>query len=126
MKATTSVKALAALACVAALTLGASGAAQAHGDNIYWSIGVGSPGVQVGVASAPPMVMYPPVYMAPRPVVYMPPPPVVYGPPGWYGRPEHGWGRGYREYERRGGYGERYEHGREGRWEGRREGGHRD
>jgi len=111
MKANSSFKALGALACVAALTLGASGAAQAHGDNIYWSIGVASPGVQVGVASAPPVVAYPPVvYMPPpRPVVYMPPAPVYYGPPpGWRHHHHRGWDRGYA-------YG-----GREGRWEGRR------
>lgn len=114
MKTTSSIKALASMACVAALTLGASGAAQAHGDNLYWSVGVSSPGVQVGVSSAPPMVMYPPVYVAPRPVIYMQPAPVVYGPPGWSRGHGHGWGHGYREYGN-----ERFEHGREGRWEGR-------
>jgi len=110
MKAKSLLKPFAALAGAAALLLGA-GAAQAHGDNIYWSIGVGSPGVYVGAASAPPVVAYPPVvYMPPpRPVVYMPPVPVYYGPPGW--RHEHrGWDRGY-------GY---REHEREGHWEGRR------
>lgn len=119
MKAKTSVKALAALACAAALTLGASGAAHAHGDNIYWSIGVASPGVHVGVANAPPVVMHPPVvYMPPpRPVVYMPPAPVYYGPPpGWRHQHHHrGWERGpapgYRGHER-------FEHGHPG-------GGHR-
>ena len=122
MKTNFSLKTLAASACLAALALGASGAAQAHGDNIYWSIGMSSPGVQVGVASAPPMVMYPPtypvypVYVAPRPVVYMPPAPVYYGPPpGWRHHGHPGWGRGY---EGRGD--ERWEHEREGRWEGRR------
>jgi hypothetical protein len=114
MKAKSSLKALAAMVCTAALTLAASGTAQAHGDNIYWSIGMSSPGMQVGVSSAPPMVMYPPIYMAPRPVVYMPP--VVYGPPGW--RRHHGHHGGYQNYgyERHDGYGERgYEGHREGR-----------
>lgn len=119
MKTNFSLKTLAASACFAALALGASGAAQAHGDNIYWSIGMSSPGVQVGVSSAPPMVMYPPIYVAPRPVVYMQPAPVLYGPPGWrhrhHGHP--GWQRGY-GYEGRGGG--HWEHEREGRGEGRR------
>lgn len=107
MKAKSLLKPFAALAGAAALLLGA-GAAQAHGDNIYWSIGVGSPGVHVGVASAPPVVAYPPViYMPPRPVVYAP---VVYGPPPGWRHHHRGWerGHGYRE------------HGREGRWEGGR------
>lgn len=113
MKAIFSIRTLAVMAA-AALALGVSQAAQAHGDNIYWSIGMSSPGMQVGVSSAPPMVMYPPVYMAPRPVVYMPP--VVYGPPGW--RRRHGHHGGYQNYgyERHDGYGERgYEGHREGR-----------
>ena len=90
-------------ACTAALWLGA-GAAQAHGDSIYWSIGVGSPGVHVGVASAPPVLVRPPLVYAPPPVVYMPPPrpvmyappPVVYGPPPrWrHHHHHHGWGPG--------------------------------
>lgn len=116
MKAKSLLKPFAALAGAAALLLGA-GAAQAHGDNIYWSIGVGSPGVHVGAASAPPVVAYPPVvYMPPRPVMYAPPVPVVYGPPpGWHHH--HGWDRGYAYGGR--GY-ERFEHEREGRWEGGR------
>lgn len=114
MKAKSSLRALVATAWIAALTLGASGAAQAQGETIYWSIGMSSPGVQVGVASAPPMVMYPPVYMAPRPVLYMPPQPVYYAYPGWR-QYEHGRQRGY-EHERHGG-------GHEGRgYEGRGQG----
>lgn len=112
MKANSLLKPFAALAGAAALLLG-TGAAQAHGDNIYWSIGVGSPGVHVGVASAPPVVAYPPVvYMPPRPVIYAPVAPVMYGPPpGWRHHHHHrGWERGY-AYGGRGG---------EGRWEGGR------
>lgn len=87
-------QALAAVLGAAAL-LG-SGAAQAHGDNLYWSVGVSSPGVYVGVASAPPVVVRPPVYYAPPPVVYVPARPVMYGPPpGWghrhHRRPHPGW-----------------------------------
>lgn len=88
--------------------VGLAGAAHAH-ENVYWSIGIGSPGVSVGVSSAPPVAVYPPVYMspypvvvAPRPIYYAPPAPVYYGPPpGW--RHHHGHG-----------------HGGRGHWDGRR------
>lgn len=52
-------------------------------DNVYWSIGVDSPGVSVGVSNAPPVRYYhpAPVVVAPPPVVYAPPPPVVVYPP---------------------------------------------
>jgi hypothetical protein len=121
-----SVSSLATVACVAALTLGASGAAQAH-DDIFWSVGMSSPGVQIGMSNAPTVVVQPPVYVqqapvyVPRPVVYMPPQPVVYG---------YGYGyRNYREHEGYRGYGyrggergeyrheERFEHERGGRGE---------
>jgi hypothetical protein len=57
-----------------------TGAAHARGgDDVYWSIGVNSPGVAVGVSNAPPVVVhqsYPsytpyPVYQ-PRPVYQRP------------------------------------------------------
>jgi hypothetical protein len=116
---------LASVACVAALTLGASGAAQAQED-IFWSIGMSSPGVQIGMSNAPTVYVQPPVYVqqrpvyvVPRQVVYMAPQPVVYGYPG-YGY------RNYREHEGYRGHGyrgeERFEHERGGRLEGRGEG----
>ncbi|AVS62599.1 hypothetical protein C8241_13660 [Paracidovorax avenae] len=109
--------AIAAAAGVGLALLAASGAAQAR--DVYWSIGVNSPGVSVGVGAgpgviysppvtyvAPPPVYYSPpapVYYAPPPVAYMPPPrpvyyappppPVVYGGYGYYNRPPH-WHRG--------------------------------
>lgn len=57
-------------------------------DNVYWSIGVDSPGVQLGISNAPPVyVQRPlPVYVQPVPVVVYP----GYGP---------GYGHGSR-YER--------------------------
>jgi hypothetical protein len=119
MKAASSLRFFAALAAVAALALGASGAAQAQG--VYWSIGISSPGVDVTVSQpapvylAPPPVYYvqpqpiyiepEPVYVVPRPV-YMPPRQVVvaprwvevnYGAPQWRGGHHHG----HRGYERR-------------------------
>ena len=116
MNAKFSISSLAGVAVVAALTLGASGAAQAHGDDIFWSIGMSSPGMQIGVSNAPvivqPAVIYAPpaVVVAPRPVVYGAPMPVYYGYPQV--RRHRGWGHERREWEdrdddrgyRRGGY----------------------
>jgi hypothetical protein len=113
MKTKTSVR---TLACAAVLTLGAAGAAQAQ-DNVFWSVGMSAPGMQVGVSNAPVVVMRAPVYVQPRPVYYAPPVPVVYGYNGW-GHRYYGEHVGYRGYGWRGeerfehGH-ERYEHGRE-------------
>lgn len=86
-RATRALAVVAASAGVWALT-GAASVAQAR-DNVYWSIGVNSPGVSVGVTNTRPVAVYPaPVVVhAPPPVVYAPPPvyysppPVVYSPP---------------------------------------------
>ena len=57
---------------LAAGALGAVGVAQAR--DVYWSVGVGSPGVSVGVGNVPP--------------AYYGPAPVYYGPPGhWHKKP---------------------------------------
>lgn len=67
---------------------GAASLAQAR-DDVYWSIGVNSPGVSVGVTNTRPVAVYPapvivhsppPVVYGPPPVVYAPPP-VIYSPP---------------------------------------------
>jgi len=123
-----SVSTLASVACVAALTLGASGAAQAQ-DNVFWSIGMSSPGVRIGMSNAPTVVVRPPVYVqhapvyvqprqvyvVPRQVVYMPPQPVYYSYSGWgRGHNEHG---GYRGHGYRGE--QRFEHRGDGRPQGR-------
>lgn len=103
-----------AATAVAVVALVTAGAAQA--DDVFWSIGLSSPGVQLGVSNAQPVLIqqpmyvepYPvyvrprPVYIAPRPVIYVRPAPIYYGPPqyiqsGWE-RPGHGWrrhGRGH-------------------------------
>jgi len=87
--ATRSVWARAAAAVLGMAALGATGLAQA-GD-VYWSLGVSSPGIAVGVANAPPVYVQPaPVYVAPAPVyvqprpVYVRPAPVYYGAPAYY------------------------------------------
>ena len=113
---------LAGMALVAGL--GASGVAQARSD-VSWSVGIGAPGVSVGVANgygyvAPPVVYAPaPVYMPPPRVVYTPPPvvyvlravyyapPVVDAPP----RPDYGPGPYYRDYDRGHRHGHGYGHG---------------
>lgn len=132
MTLSSSLRVLLASAGVAVVTMAASGAAHAQ-NNVYWSLGMSAPGMQVGMANAPPIamypqqamypqVMYPPVYAAPRPYgYYAPPAPVYYAPPPvWqsrlgYGR-QVGYGYGYREQER-------FEHGRGG-WGGGHDGWH--
>lgn len=87
----------------------------AHARDVYFSVGVNSPGVSVGVSNLPPVRYYHPapvvvappvVYASPPPVVVYPsrsvrahppvvyaPPPVHYGPPpGHWHRPPHGKG----------------------------------
>lgn len=82
-------------------------------DNVYWSIGIQSPGVAVGVANAPPVVYGPPAYYyQPRPVVVYPRPVVVAPQPIYYyddHRPRH-WKKGHRHH--------RWHHGRgHDRWD---------
>lgn len=96
---------LAAMAGVAVALLAGAGTAQAR--DVYWSVGVNSPGVSVGVGNygqpvyvAPaPVYVPPPVYYAPppRPVYYAPPAPVYYAPPAYYGHRPH---RHHRNYYR--------------------------
>jgi hypothetical protein len=77
MKTRHSIHALAGAAVVTAFTLGASGAA--HADSVYWSVGLSSPGVQVGLSSPQPVYAPSPVYYTPQ-VVYAQPQ-VVYVQP---------------------------------------------
>ena len=106
-----SFKRFVSLGLLGAAALGASTAAQAR-DDIFWSVGVGGPGVSVGVsnarpyyAPAPVYVQPAPVYVAPRPVYVAPrpvyaapavvyaPAPVYYGPPGHRKHHKHKWER---------------------------------
>lgn len=113
---------VAALALLATLGLGASSAAHAGGD-VFWSIAMSQPGVQVGVSNAPPMPILVhesyPVYAPPPPPVYVPQPRVVYVPPPLpvYRTTYYGYGYGYGP-----GYGHAYgrEWGHRG-WEERHE-----
>jgi len=103
---------IAALALVAALGLGASGAAHAghDGGDVFWSIAMSQPGIHVGVSnmSAAPVVVYErphvharPVYVPPPRVVYLPPQPVYRVHPGYYGQ-GHAYGHWKDRHDRRG------------------------
>lgn len=67
-------------------------------DNVYWSVGVGAPGVSLNVGNAGPVYMpAQPVYFEPEPIYYRPSPvyvrpaPIYVQPlPVYYGRP-YGW-----------------------------------
>lgn len=70
---------------LAAGALGVAGMAQAR--DVYWSVGVGSPGISVGVGNVPPVYYAPqPVYVQPAPV-YVEPRPVYVAPPVYYAPP---------------------------------------
>ena len=110
IKANRSVALAGAAATLALAAMGFAGAAQAR-DNVSFSVGIGVPGVQVGVTNAYPVYQQPvyvqpaPVYYQPAPVYYRPrpvyvqPAPVYYAPqPVYYGRPH---GHGHRHH---GGY----------------------
>lgn len=117
---------------MALATLGMAGAAQAQ--NVFWSLGLSSPGVQLGVSSAPPVMVVQPsyqpvyqpvyetVYVAPRPVVYARPAPVYVAPPVYLQADWRypGYRRGWQRQERH------ENQGREGERWGRGEHGHRD
>ena len=111
MTKTRSIYAMAAAAGVALALLSGAGTAQAR--DVYWSVGVNSPGVALGVSNGgyPVYVAPAPVYYAPppppRPVYYTAPAPVYYAPPpGHYYREHrhhrhhHRGHRGHRDYDR--------------------------
>ena len=77
--------ALLASSAVSALALLVGTGAQAR--EVYWSVGVASPGVTLGVSNAPPVLQHRPV-VALLPQVYYSQPPVYYGqPPVYYSQP---------------------------------------
>jgi len=141
IKANRSVVVAGAAATLAIAAMGFAGAAQAR-DDVFWSVGVGTPGVSLNVGNAGPVYVQPaPVYYQPQPV-YVQPAPVYYQPqpvfvrpapmyvqpqPVYYGRP-HGWNRrhgGQYVEAPRYGYGQGYApvyYQREGRDENRYEG----
>ena len=124
-----------AAGALALAAIGFAGAAQAR-DNVSFSIGVGVPGVQVGVSNAYPVYTRPqpvyvqpqPVYVQPRPVyvqpqpvyvqtrpvyvqpapVYVQPRPVYYNAPQIYVAPQPVYRGGHRYINRNWGNGNNY------------------
>lgn len=106
----------------------------AQAGDVYWSVGVSSPGVGATVSNAPPVVYAPapvvvvpaPVYTQPR-VVHAPAPRVVYAPAPVYvvpGHPHkhkkhkhayrHGYQQGYKDGHRHGERHGEWRHGHHG------------
>ncbi len=82
-------------AIAGAIALASLGTASvAHAGNVFWSVGIASPGVQVGVANAPVYHQPAPVYVQPAPVYYQPAP-VYYQPAPVYYRPAPVYRAGY-------------------------------
>ena len=80
-----SAPAMAGAAVLAVLALG--GHVAAHAGDVYWSIGVSSPGVQLGVFSPQPVYVQPqPYYVQPQPY-YVQPQPVYTQPQVIYTQP---------------------------------------
>ncbi|MEO7886259.1 MAG: hypothetical protein ABI893_05620 [Polaromonas sp.] len=121
IKANRSVALAGAAATLALAAMGFAGAAQAR-DNVSFSVGIGVPGVQVGVTNAYPVYQQPvyaqpapvyyqpaPVYYQPRPVYVRPAPVYVVPQPVYYGRPHgHRHHGGYYVQAPRQGYGPGY------------------
>ena len=93
----------AASAGLALVLMVGAGTAQARSD-VYWSVGVGAPGVALGVGNGAPVYYAPPppVYYAPPPAVYVPPRPVYYAPPAVaYPPPRYYGGHGHYHHHHR-------------------------
>lgn len=83
------------LTAAALVALAAAGTAAQARDNVYWSVGIdAAPGVSIGLGNTRPVIVAPPVYVAPAPVyvaphpVYVAPQPVYVAPqPVYYVRP---------------------------------------
>lgn len=88
-----------ATAVLAVAALSFAGSAQAR-DDVFWSVGMGAPGVSLNVGNAGPVyIQAQPVYVQPEPIYYQPrpvfvrPAPVYVQPqPVYYDRP-YGWNR---------------------------------
>lgn len=79
-------------AVLALAALGFAGSAHAR-DDVFWSVGVGAPGVSLSVGNAGPVYMQAaPLYYQPEPIYYQPRQVYVQPQAVYYERP-HGWNR---------------------------------
>ena len=100
-------------AVLAVAAMGFAGSAHAR-DNVSFSVGIGVPGVQVGVTNAYPVYSQPvyvpqPVYVQPAPVyvprpVYVQPAPVYYQTQPVYVQPPYGRAHGWHRKHGHNGY----------------------
>lgn len=107
---------LSRLALVAAAGFFSAGFADlARANDVFWSVGVASPGVHIGVSNSRPVVLVPaPVYVQTAPV-YRRPVPVFVQPQVVYVRPQS---NGYGWHKERGHkHGNKHGHGLERGWE---------
>ena len=104
-----SLSAWAVAAGVAVLTWGSASTAQA--SDVYWSLGVATPGVVVGVGNG-----YS-VYTTPQPRYYPPPPSAYFAPPApvYYAPPAYNYYQGNGHYYRPDYYQRYHRHHRGGR-----------
>lgn len=87
IKANRSVVVASAMATLAVAAIGFAGVAQAR-DNVYWSVGVGTPGAVVNVGNVGSVYQQlQPIYVQPQPV-YVQPVPVYYQPQPVYVQPQ--------------------------------------
>ena len=139
IKANRSAVVASAMATLAVAAMGFAGAAEAR-DNVFWSVGVGTPGAVVNVGNVGSVYQPQPVYVQPQPVyvqpapvyypqrpVYVAPQPVYVQPqPVYYERPRgHRRHDGYYVQGPRNGYGPGYApvyYDRDGRDHDRRDG----
>ena len=109
IKASRSILMAGAVATLALAAMGFAGVAQAR-DNVFWSVGVGGPGVALNVGNGFPMYVAPqPVYVQPVPVYYQSQPVYLVPQAVYYDSRPHGHRRhdGYRVQDPRG-YGSGY------------------
>lgn len=112
------------MATLAVAAMGFAGSAQAR-DNVYWSVGVGTPGAVVNVGNVGSVYQPRPVYVQPQPV-YVQPAPVYYQPQPVFVRPQPVYvapypvyqQRPYRHHRRHGGQGGYYQPEARGGYEG--------
>jgi len=92
-----------ATAALALAALSFAGSAKAR-DDVYWSVGMGAPGVSLNVGNAGPVYMQaPPVYYQAAPVYYQPRPVLVRPAPIYYQPQAVYYDRPYRSHRRHGG-----------------------